>query len=129
MSYDNTPKSERNRKIAAAYLAGVTMRELAEEYGVCPQRIDHIVQSQGAKLTYEQRRARHSANASRRQSDPAVRHSISVTLKAANERRRAMGLPPRHAIFADDPARRAEYLTLRDTMGAAYARQAMGLSA
>lgn len=35
----------------------------------------------------------------------------------------------RKRLFANDPNRRADYLALREAMGAAYAREQMGLAA
>lgn len=117
---------ERNRAIAAAYRSGKTLREIAAQYSLSPSRVSYIVKAQGASLTGEELRRRFSEAAKRTSNDPAVRAKISATISA---RWAAGHWAGRRKILGDDPERREDYLLLRDTYGAAYARRVMGIAA
>lgn len=119
-------KAERNKAIALAYQGGETMTELARRYGLSISRISYICRDQGARLSREELSRVQSHYARRNMNDPAIRAKISETI---SKRWAAGHWAGRRKIFANDPAKREDYLALRDNFGAAYARQAMGLAA
>ena len=121
-----SPQPERNAQIVAEYHAGATLLQVAARHGLSESRISYIVQMMGGRLTGEERGRRLSEYARQKMNDPAMRARISATMAA----RWAAGFRAgRPRLFADDPAKREEYLTLRDACGAAYARAALGLAA
>lgn len=125
MTYRPT-KPERNRAIAEAYRAGALMSDIAREHGISLSRVSAIIRLEDAHLVGDEYRARQSATLRRRVTRPEARAKISAVMRrrwAAGER---LG---RRAIFCDDPAKREEYLALRDYGGAAYARKQMGIAA
>ena len=112
----------RNAIIAAAYHTGVKASELAKRWGLSRPRIYAIAHRLGGTLSDSERSRRRglagAANARRA-------HAI---MGGTISKRRAAGLPlGRPRMFADDPAKRADYTIIRHTYGAAYAREAMGL--
>ncbi len=121
-----THPGNRNAAIAAAYRGGALLRELAEEHGLSMSRISYIVKQQGARLTGEDLHRRCSQHSVRIARDPVVRAKIGASLRLRWQNGERVG---RERILANDPARREDYLALRDACGAAYARQAMGISA
>lgn len=118
-------KAQRNIAIAAAYRSGVVMTELAKQHGLSLSRISHIVWEQGAESTPAELRLRRGQSSRRNGGSPAARAKISAAIR----QRWADGLMSgRPTLFADDTAKRGDYLALRRAYGAAYARDAMGLS-
>ena len=118
-------KAQRNIAIAAAYRSGVVMTELAKQHGLSLSRISHIVWEMNAELGPAELRVRRAKYSRHNASAPAARAKIS----AAISQRWADGLMSgRPTLFADDTAKRGDYLALRRAYGAAYARDAMGLS-
>lgn len=117
-------KNERNVAIAKAFLDGRTLASLAAEHGVCPTRIHYIVRGQGIRL------GRDAVSKRLGRKGRKLPRSTAEKIRAALLQRRAEGKRVgREVIFADDPVKREQYLDLRGAMGAAYARQAMGLAA
>lgn len=117
-------KHERNVAIAKAFLDGRTLASLAAEHGVCLTRIHYIVRGEGIRLGREAVYAR--INRKGRVLGREHRANIQAALLKRSAAGKRNGPAP---LFADDPAKREQYLLLRDAMGAAYARQAMGLAA
>ena len=114
------PTAARNASIAAAYGAGSTTAELAQQWGISGNRVWQIVCKLGGRLSHSECIARRAALGSA----PQTRAKYD----AAIQQRRAAGLPiGRPRMFPDDPAKREDYLNLSAACGAAYAREAMGL--
>lgn len=117
---------ERNAAIAKAYRKGDRLQDIADRHGISLSRASYIVKQQGARLTREEISKRYAERNRRNAQDPVIRAKIAETVK----KRWAEGeLRGRPVIFADDPARRYDYLNLRHAYGAAYAREAMGIAA
>ena len=117
------PTAARNASIAAAFHAGATAPELAQQWGVSSARIYQIAVRYGGSLSAEELRRRRAA---------VLRANAKYNNRAkftdAMQRRRDAGLPiGRPRMFADDLVKREEWLDLSKAMGAAYAREAMGL--
>ena len=109
------PTAARNASIAAAFHAGATAPELAQQWGISCSRVYQIALKYGGRLSADERRRRFA-------------HAGGNNFRKANQRRREAGLPlGRPRMFPDDPAKREEYLELSAACGAAYAREAMGL--
>lgn len=119
-------KTQRNAALVRRFLAGATLAELATRYGISQPCVCRIVARAGHKRTEEQRRARLSEMSRRMNADPVIKARKSAVMKAYYAQGR---VGPKRPIFEHDPQKREEYLTLREAMGAAYARQAMGLAA
>ena len=114
------PTAARNASIAAAYGAGATTAELAQQWGISGNRVWQIVCKLGGRLSHSECIARRAALLN----TPQARAKYD----AAMQQRRAAGLPiGRPRMFPDDPDKREEWLDLSKAMGAAYAREAMGL--
>ena len=120
------PQTERNARIVAEYRAGATLAQIGAAHGLCCSRISYILKTMGARLGPVERSRRNSEHNRRMMNDPVIRARISATMAA----RWAAGFRAgRPRLLADDPAKREEYLILRDACGAAYARAAYGLAA
>lgn len=118
-------KTQRNIAIAAAYRGGAVMTVLAKQHGLSLTRISHIVWEMSAELDPAELRLRLGRSSRRNASAPAARAKISAAIR----QRWADGLMSgRPTLFAYDTAKRGDYLALRRAYGAAYARDAMGLS-
>jgi predicted DNA-binding protein YlxM (UPF0122 family) len=117
---------ERNKKIVKHYRDGMVMREIAEKFGISLSRVSYIVKAAGARRTREELSAVWSYHSRKNMSDPVIRAKHSAAIKARWDAGQGFGRPK---LFADDPAKREDYLSLRDVYGAAYAREAMGLAA
>lgn len=118
-------KSQRNNDIAAAYRSGATMTALATQHGLSLSRIFHIVWEQGAELAPAELRVRRGRSSRRNGSTPAARAKISAAISQLWADGLMTGRP---TLFSDDTVKRGDYLALRRAYGAAYARDAMGLS-
>jgi hypothetical protein len=117
-------KQARNVAIAKAFLDGRTLASLAAEHGVCLTRIHYIVRGQGVRLGRDAIAKRISGRGK-----PLGRGHADNIRKALLRRSAEGKRNGREPIFANDPIKREQYLDLRNAMGAAYARQAMGLEA
>lgn len=125
MTYNNTPKTERNLGIVADFLAGASYSVLAAKHGLHPSRIYAIIKASGNTLSYEQCCARKARFAKIRAGNERIMERQRASIKA----RRDAGLPwGRRPIFAEDQEKREQYIALREAMGAAYAREQMGLA-
>ena len=114
------PTAARNASIAAAYHAGASAAELAALWGISGSRVWAIAHKLDGPLSPSER----SRRLARAGNVPQTRAKYD----AAMQQRRAAGLPlGRPRMFPDDPDKREVYMILRDTLGAAYAREAMGL--
>ena len=109
-------KRARNRAIVKAFKAGEGIRSLAERHGICQSNVHRLIRQYGAQLSPEARSERFRRHNIAMWADPVIRARI-IAAKSK----------PR--IFADDPVRREQYLTLQSYYGAAYAREQMGLAA
>jgi hypothetical protein len=118
-------KRERNIAIAKAFLDGRTLASLAQEHGLCPTRIHYIVRGEGIRLGRDAVIKRTSPTKGKKLPRATAEKIRAALLQRTAEGRRV----GREVIFADDPVKREQYIDLRDAMGAAYAREAMGLAA
>ena len=118
-------KTERNAEICRRYVAGETFAQITARFGISGSAIRHIVKRMGALGTPEERRARQVEHSRRINADPAIQEAKRVKMRAHYATGR---VGPRTPIFAHDPVKREDYLALRIAFGAAYARDAMGLS-
>ena len=118
---------ERNAAIAADYKAGESLPCIAARYGLSPSRISYIALAQGVRFTGIEQARRIGSQGAANSRTAIVRERISQTVKQRWADGTLRG--GRRRLFADDPARREDYLNLRSAMGAAYARQAMGVVA
>lgn len=123
MSMSARCKRDRNVAIAKAFLDGRTLASLAAEHGVCPTRIHYIVRGEGIRLGRDAVSKRLGRKGKKLPRATADKIRAALLNRTASGKRN--GPEP---IFADDPVKREQYLDLRDAMGAAYARQAMGLA-
>lgn len=119
-------KTERNTALVAAYKAGKPIEHIAADHNISGKRVWVILGREGVLGTREERRARHREINRRNQAKPEVKARKSETMRRHWRTNPNMG---KAMLFANDPDRREEYLLLRTAMGAAYARQAMGLVA
>lgn len=121
-----SPFAERNRKIAEAYLAGQSLASIGADHGISMTRAHQIAVANGGRISREERSRRFSAHSARIARDPEVRAKIAAKIKAKWDN----GMPGgRRMIFANEPAKREDYLSLRTAYGAATARAMMGISA
>lgn len=133
-------RAERDQAIAAAFKAGSTRTELARDYGLTPRRISQIAAAHGVHrydadqvamgLRCRGGRPRDPQLARLSAEDRRFYKKVMQTFNAAYARQ-LLGIckPGRKAMFVGDPAKRAEYLRLREKVGAAYARELMGIAA
>ncbi len=117
-------KTERNAAMLADYNAGEWVPDIAAKYGIHPTNAYRILRRDGAFGDVEKVagriRLRNQAIARTERVSQAKREAMLMRWRSGMMRHKPK-------LFADDPAKRDDYLALRNTYGAAYAREAMGV--
>ena len=117
-------KTERNAAMLADYNAGAWVPDIAAKYGIYHTGCYRILRRLGAFDDPASVVGRVKLRNQIIGQSERVRRRKSETMLA---RWRSGAMTGKPFIFGDDPERRKNYLALRSAMGAAYARQAMGV--
>lgn len=111
----------RNRVLARLYREhGWTMAELAAQFEMSMGNVHRLLKRQGALLTDAGKRGRWEVANRAKAADPEFRLQMSETIAAYWRLPRGSSRP---VLFADEPERRAQYLTLQRKVGAVEARR------
>lgn len=111
----------RNRVICRLYKEyGWLLTQIADHFAMSKTNVWRILENGGATQTKSQRRARITATNRKKALDANFRKKLAEATYQAWADGKMSG---RKRLFADDPVKRADYLLLRDKVGAAEAKR------
>lgn len=113
----------RNRVIVRLYIEhGWMLSQIAEQFAMSKSNVWRILENAGAKMNKSARRDRRTAANRKKALDPAFRRKLAeATYRAWTDGK----MSGRKRLYADEPAKRADYLNLRKKVGADEARRMM----